>query len=200
MPAKKETEISPAPTLFADIAHLITESKASVAQTVNSALTMLYWKIGRRINQDVLQHKRADYGTQVIVNLSQKLTTNYVKGWSEKQLRHCLRSAETFSEEQIVYASRRQLSWTHLRTVMYLNDDLQREFYLLMAANENWTTKQLAEKIDSMLYERTAISKKPCTISFFSNQRRYSSICALYAALNLPSFSSIATIRLRRRW
>ncbi len=106
MPRKKQTEISPGPTLFADIARLITESKASVAQTVNSALTMLYWKIGSRINQDVLQHKRADYGTQVILNLSQKLTTNYGKGWSEKQLRHCLRSAETFPEEQILYASR----------------------------------------------------------------------------------------------
>lgn len=161
MPTKKETDVPADHTLFADITHMITESKALVAQTVNSALTMLYWKIGKRINDEVLQNKRADYGTQVILNLSQKLTTNYGKGWSEKQLRHCLRSAETFSEEQILYASRRQLSWTHLRTVMYLNDGIQREFYLLMTANEKWTTKQLAEKIDSMLYERTAISKKP---------------------------------------
>jgi predicted nuclease of restriction endonuclease-like (RecB) superfamily len=161
MAEKRESEVGVVQNLFADIARLITESKASVAQTVNTALTILYWKIGKRINQEVLQHKRADYGMQVIVSLAEKLTQNYGKGWSEKQLRHCLRSAETFSEDQILYASRRQLSWTHLRTVMYLNDGLQREFYLLMAANENWTTKQLGEKINSMLYERTAISKKP---------------------------------------
>src|SRR5215203_3012696 len=129
MADKKEPDARVVQDLFADIAHLITESKASVAQTVNTALTILYWEIGKRINQDVLQHKRADYGQQVMVSLSEKLTHNYGKGWSEKQLRHCLRSAETFSEEQIVYASRRQLSWTHLRTVMYLNDGLQREFY-----------------------------------------------------------------------
>lgn len=158
---KKETEAPTDFALFADVSKMITESKALVAKTVNSALTMLYWKIGKRINEEVLQNKRADYGAQVILSLSNKLTASYGKGWSEKQLRHCLRSAETFSEEQILYASRRQLSWTHLRTLMYLNDETQREFYLLMAANENWTTKQLAEKIDSMLYERTAISKKP---------------------------------------
>src|SRR4051794_11768647 len=114
-----KTEAAAANSLFSDIARLITESKASVAQTVNTALTMLYWKIGKRINEEVLQHKRADYGTQVIFNLSEKLTNNYGKGWSEKQLRHCLRSAETFSEELIFHASRRQLSWTHLPTVMY---------------------------------------------------------------------------------
>jgi len=67
MAGKKEPEVRVVQNLFADIAHLITESKASVAQTVNTTLTLLYWKIGKRINEEVLQHKRADYGMQVML-------------------------------------------------------------------------------------------------------------------------------------
>ena len=147
--------------LLSDISHLIEESKAHVAQTVNAALSLMYWKIGNRINQEVLKSKRAEYGQQIVSTLASHLVEQYGSGWSDKHLRHCLRSAETFTEEQIVYASRRQLSWTHLRTIMYLKDELQQEFYLLMCANEKWTTRQLSDKIDGMLYERTAISKKP---------------------------------------
>jgi hypothetical protein len=91
------------------------------------------------------------------------LVREYGSGWGEKHLRHCLRSAETFSEKQIVSAVRRQLSWTHLKTIMYLEDELQREFYLELCALERWSTRQLQERIASMLYERTAISKKPRT-------------------------------------
>lgn len=55
----------------------------------------------------------------------------------------------------------RQLGWTHLKTIMYLKNDLQREFYMEMSIRERWSTRKLQDKIDSMLYERTAISKKP---------------------------------------
>lgn len=147
--------------LFSDIAKLIEESKAHVAQTVNSTLTLLYWKIGKRINDEILSNKRAEYGKQIVASLTRQLTNTYGRGWDEKTIRHCLRSAETFSEELIVSAVRRQLGWTHLRTIMYLKDDLQRQFYIEMCALERWSTRKLQERIDSMLYERTAISKKP---------------------------------------
>jgi predicted nuclease of restriction endonuclease-like (RecB) superfamily len=73
----------------------------------------------------------------------------------------CLRFAETFPDKEILYALSRELSWTHFRTVMYLKDELRREFYIEMTKIENWNTRTLNEKIDSMLFERTAISKKP---------------------------------------
>jgi hypothetical protein len=79
----------------------------------------------------------------------------------KKNIRHCLRSAETFSEELIVSATQRQLGWTHLKTIMYLKDELQRQFYMEMCIMERWSTRKLREKIDGMLYARTAISKKP---------------------------------------
>jgi len=89
------------------------------------------------------------------------LTEKYGKGWDQKTLRHCLRIAETFSKKLIISAMQRQLGWTHLKTIMYLKNDLQREFYMEMSIRERWSTRKLQDKIDSMLYERTAISKKP---------------------------------------
>ncbi len=147
--------------LFTDVALLIEESKKYVAHTVNTTLSILYWKIGKRINLEVLQNKRAEYGKQIVVSLTRQLTEKYGKGWDEKTLRHCLRSAETFSENLIISATQRQLGWTHLKTIMYLKDDLQREFYMELCIIERWSTRKLQERIDSMLYERTAISKKP---------------------------------------
>ncbi|MBK8680899.1 MAG: DUF1016 family protein [Bacteroidetes bacterium] len=147
--------------LFTDIKHLIESSRQRVAVAVNAEITMLYWNIGKHISQFLLNDKRAAYGKQILWTLSQELTETYGKGWHEKTLRHCLRSAETFTKIQIVSAVRRQMSWTHIRTIMYLKDEIQREFYLEICANERWSSRQLQERINSMLFERTAISKKP---------------------------------------
>lgn len=147
--------------LFSEIRQLIEEARQTVAVTVNATTTILYWNIGERINRDILGNKRAEYGKEVIKSLSKKLTEEYGKGWSEQQLRHCLRIAETFPNNEILYALSRQLNWTHLRTIMYLKDELRREFYIEMTKLENWDTRTLNKRIDSMLYERTAISKKP---------------------------------------
>jgi len=116
--------------LFSDVSRLIEEARQSVAQAVNTTLSLLYWKIGKRIKNEVLKNKRAEYGKKVLGALAKQLIEKYGKGWDEKTLRHCLRSAETFSEELIVSAARRQLGWTHLKTIMYLKDDLRREFYI----------------------------------------------------------------------
>lgn len=147
--------------LFKTVNELIAGAKQRMASTANHELTMLYWKVGKSIRVVVLQNERAAYGKEVIANLSRQLTRQYGKGWSQQQLRHCLHSAEVFSEEQILSAVRRELSWTHLRTIMYIDDALKRTFYLQMCALEKWSTRLLNERIDSMLYERTAISKKP---------------------------------------
>lgn len=147
--------------LFSEIKQLIEEAKQNVASTVNATTTVLYWNVGAKINTEILGNKRAEYGKEVVKSLSRQLTFEYGKGWSEQQLRHCLRIAETFPDNQILYALSRELSWTHLRTIMYLKDELSREFYIEMARLENWDTRTLNSKIDSMLFERTAISKKP---------------------------------------
>ena len=147
--------------LYGGIAELIKKAKTRVAVTINAELAMLNWQIGIYINQFILQGNRAAYGKQIIANLSDQLTGNFGSGWSEKQLMHFLRVAESFSEEQIVSALRRQLSWTHLKTIAYENDPLKRQFYLEMAISQRWNTRTLADQIDKMLYERTAIAQQP---------------------------------------
>ncbi len=147
--------------LFSEIKQLIEEAKQNVASTVNATTTVLYWNVGMKINSEILGNKRAEYGKEVVKSLSRQLTLEYGKGWSEQQLRHCLRIAETFPDKEILYTVCRQLSWSHLRTIMYLKDDIRREFYTAMSQLENWNVRTLNAKIDSMLFERTAISKKP---------------------------------------
>lgn len=147
--------------LVSDIKKIIEDGRNYVAQAINTGLTTTYWHIGKRINCEVLNNKRAEYGKQIVASLAQQLTIEYGKGWSIKQLQHCLRFAEAFPDIQIVSALRRQLSWTHFRALIYLKTDLEREFYAQMCRIERWNTRTLQKKIDSMLFERTAISKKP---------------------------------------
>ncbi|GAA3929579.1 DUF1016 family protein [Chitinophaga oryziterrae] len=147
--------------LLDELKRLIESSKQKVLVKVNTELVLLYWSVGARLNEHVLGNQRAGYGKEIVKRLSHKLVETFGKGWNDKTLWHCLRCAETFSEEQIVSAVQRQLSWTHIKTIAYLKNELQREFYLTMATNERWSSRQLQERINSMLYERTAISKKP---------------------------------------
>ena len=150
-----------AQTLFSEIRQLIDAAKQRAAVAINAEITLLYWQVGDRIQTEILQRQRAEYGKQIIATLSQKLTQTYGKGWSEKQLRHCLHFAETFPDQQIVSALRRQLSWTHIKTLMYFDDPLKRNFYIEICCLEGWSSRQLQERINSMLFERTAISRKP---------------------------------------
>jgi len=147
--------------LLGQIKLMIEESRQHAAVAVNSTITALYWHVGNTINRDIMQNSRADYGKQIVATLSRQLILEYGKGWGEKQLRQCMQFAESFPDEQIVYALRIQLSWTQIRMIMFINDPLKREFYIEMCKLEKWSSRQLQERIQSMLYERTAISKKP---------------------------------------
>ena len=121
----------------------------------------LHWQIGSRIRQDILKEKRADYGKEIIATLSQELIVEYGKGFSRRNLFNMIRFAEVFSDKKIVHALSAQLTWTHFREIIYLDDSLQRDFYAEMCRIERWNTRTLKSKIQGMLYERTAISKKP---------------------------------------
>jgi predicted nuclease of restriction endonuclease-like (RecB) superfamily len=147
--------------LLEDLRRMIEETRQGVAATVNAALTLLYWRIGKRINEEILKGGRAEYGKEIVVSLARQLEADYGRGFSEKSLRHMLRFAETFPDDRIVSALMRQLSWTHFLSIIYLQDSLRRDFYAEMCRIERWSTRTLQKKIGSMLYERTALSKKP---------------------------------------
>ena len=154
---EKQAEIA----LYKDVCFLIENTRHRIATSVNAEACVMNWHIGKRIKEDVLYNKRAEYGKQVIKNLAGKLTEKYGKGWSYYKLQHCVRSAYTFSEEEIAYAVSTQLTWTHLRSLMSIDDELKRSFYMEMCRLEHWDTRTLNEKIDAQLYELTALSKKP---------------------------------------
>lgn len=148
-------------TLFGDIRKLIEETRSSVAAVVNAGLTLLYWQIGSRINNDILQGDRAVYGNEIVSTLSRQLIREYGNGFSAKNIRHMMNFAETFPDAQIVSALSRQLSWSHFKEIVYLKQPLQKEFYAEMCRIERWSVRTLRQQVDSMLYERTALSKKP---------------------------------------
>ena len=147
--------------LLADVRELILTAREGVARAVNAGLATLYWQIGRRIHQDVLKEKRAEYGQKIVAALGRQLETEFGRGFTVKNLWRMVQFAEAFPDEQIVAALRRQLGWTHFRQIIPIEDHLKRDFYAEMCRIENWNTRTLAKKIGSMLFERTAISKKP---------------------------------------
>lgn len=147
--------------VLADIRQLIESARQRTAAAVNAELTLLYWHIGRRLQKEVPGGERAPYGKQVVANLSQQLTSEYGKGWSERQLWLCLQMTAAFPDPGIVNTVCAELSWSHLRLLIGFDDPLKRDFYLEMCRLDRWSVRQLQERIKSMLYERTAISRKP---------------------------------------
>lgn len=147
--------------LLGDIRGLIEQSRRQLASAVNSALTQLYWRIGQRIRSEVLQGERAAYGEQIVSALARQLTSDYGRGFAEKNLRHMLRFVEAFPDEAIVSTLSRQLAWSHFLEIIYLPDALARDFYAQMCAQEGWSVRRLRERKDTQLFERTALSKQP---------------------------------------
>lgn len=109
----------------------------------------------------MLRGERAGYGQQILPALARQLRAEYGRGWSEQQLRHCIRVAEVFPDEPILSALRRELSWTHLKTLMYVDDPLKRDFYIELCRLEHWSSRQLQERMQLMLFERSALSRQP---------------------------------------
>ena len=149
-------------SLIQDLRQIIEQARGHVAATANYALSMMYWHIGERINREVLDNKRAEYGKQIVASVARQLREEYgSKGFDEKNIRRMIQFAQVLPNEQIVASVMRQLSWTHILQVLPLKDDLQREFYLTLASSERWSVRHLRKEIDGMLFERTAISGKP---------------------------------------
>jgi len=140
MAAKKSKSNDMKPTgakgLLSDLRHLIAEARQDVARQVNSTLVMLYWRVGTRIRQDVLEEKRAEYGGQIVSAVSTQLVEEFGTGFSEKNLRRMILFAEAFPDERIVVTLSRQLGWSHFVAIIPLNDGLKRDFYAEMCRIE----------------------------------------------------------------
>lgn len=150
--------------LLTELRELIQHARLSTVRAVDEQLCDLYWRIGTRVRQEILKEQRAEYGAGIVSAVGRQLEAEYGRGFAEKSIRHMIRFAEAFPDEKIVSALRRQLSWTHFKRLSYLEDPLKRDFYAQMCRVENWPTRTLEKKIDSMLFERTALSRKPAEL------------------------------------
>ena len=159
------TQLTPIPhtpdALVSDLRRLIADARRQAALVVNMSLTALYWQVGRRISQELLHGDRAVYGEALIEEVAERLTGNYGRGFTRKNLWRMVQFAEAFPMDEIVATLWRQLSWSHFRELLPLRQPFQREFYAEVCRVEGWSVRTLHERIESMLYERTALAKQP---------------------------------------
>lgn len=153
----KETPV----VLFNDIANLINEARQHVAREYNSTQALLCWLIGKRIDEEVLKAERAEYGETIIASLAKDLSLAYGKGYSRPNLFRMIKFAKQFPNREIVSTLSRQLSWSHFVIICSIDDDLKRDFYAEMCRVQRWSVRALQKQLNGMLYERTALSKKP---------------------------------------
>ena len=99
--------------LFTEISKIIEDTRQVIGRTVNTGLTILYWNIGKRINEEVLNHKRAKYGSEIISLLSNQLTEEYGKGYSKSALTRMRSFHEKMPDYEIVATLSQQLTWSH---------------------------------------------------------------------------------------
>ncbi len=147
--------------LLSDLRELISQTRMRTALAVNSELVMLYWSIGQRIRQDVLELERGEYGQRVISGLAERLSQEFGRGFSKQTLFRMVQFATLYSDKEIVSTVLRQLSWSHILELLTIKDDLKRDFYVQMTILERWSVRVLRERIGTLLFERMALSKQP---------------------------------------
>lgn len=157
--------------LVSDVRELILAARQTVARGVNAALVLLYWKVGQRIRIELLRERRAEYGGEIVPTLSAQLTPDFGDGFSKRNLFRMMQFAEAFPEEKIVAMLSRELGWSHFVELLPLKRHLQRDFYAEMCRIERWSVRTLRQKIGGMLYERTALSKKPAKLAEMELQK-----------------------------
>ena len=120
--ADKKAIVTQPASLLADVRELILQAREGVARAVDSGLTTLYWHVGRRVRQDILKEKRAEYGAEIVSALGRQLEAEFGRGFGEKNLRWMVQFVEQFPDVQIVAALLRQLGWTHFTTLLPISD------------------------------------------------------------------------------
>lgn len=159
----KTNENVPEQALFIEISTLIEQARGTVVSQVNYAVTLLFWNIGRRINEVVLQNKRAEYGKKIVVTLSRQLTEKYGRSFEEKNLRRMLQFAEQFQDIEIVSTLSTQLSWSHFLELLPLKSQEAKFFYARQASSGQLGVRSLRQMISRKAFERTAIADAQLT-------------------------------------
>ncbi len=143
-------------SLYQAISEIVEDARKTVYRATNQAMVKAYWEIGRAIvEEEQAGKRRAEYGKALIAGISTRLTQDFGRGFSQRHLEQMRRF---YLEFQIPHALRAELSWTHYRLLMTVNNEAARSFYMVEASNNNWSTRELERQISSLLFERLALS------------------------------------------
>ncbi|MDR2543445.1 MAG: PDDEXK nuclease domain-containing protein [Treponema sp.] len=146
---------------FDDISQILLEGRKKVHFAVNFAMVETYWNIGRRIVEQEQQGKeRANYGEQLLVNLSRHLGSTFGRGFSVANLWNFRQFYLTWQNDEILYTLCRELSWSHIRLIMRLDTEKAREYYLNEARVQGWSVRILERNIRTSYFERLLSSQK----------------------------------------
>jgi predicted nuclease of restriction endonuclease-like (RecB) superfamily len=148
------------PILIQDLRGLISAAKNRVAIAVNQEMTILYWNVGKRIQEDILKSERAEYGEKIFITISKQLTPDYGQGFSSRNLARMVRFFENFQDFQILTTLSAKLSWSHFVELMSVSDADAREFYAYMCLQNRWSVRQLSSHIRRLLFECTIGNQK----------------------------------------
>jgi len=143
-------------TVYQSIRTVLTAARQKVYSAINSAMVEAYWDIGRQI-MEAQNGQRAEYGTGLIKYLAERLTEEFGKGFDESSLRRMRQFFQVFPIRATV---RHELSWSHYRLLMKIDNAPRREFYLKECAESNWSSRQLERQITTFYYERLLATQK----------------------------------------
>ena len=152
------TPHQPNALLLTDLRQIIQQGKSQAVAAVNSALTLTFWHVGKRINEDILQGERATYGKQVIPAIAGELVVRFGKSFEVRNLHRAMQFAEMFPDLGIVKPLASQLSWTHFSILIMLPNDAARQFYARQSIEHLWSKRELTRQIERKAFERTAIA------------------------------------------
>lgn len=144
--------------LLTELSQLIEQSQQQVVAQANSTLTLLFWHIGNRINNEILQNKRADYGKQIVLTLSTQLKGRYGRNFELGNLRRMIQFAEQFSDIEIVVTLSRQLSWSHFLVLIPLKSPEAKLYYAQSSATQTLGVRELRKQISAKTFERSSIA------------------------------------------
>ncbi|RJW48920.1 DUF1016 domain-containing protein [Clostridiales bacterium TF09-2AC] len=147
---------------YEQIKRILSEARNKVYQTANFAMVEAYWNIGKSIVEQQGGEEKAEYGVRLIAELSKQMTTDFGKGFTVTNLKNMRQFYLTFPKS---YALRGELSWTHYRLLMRVENKNARQFYIEEAIKSNWSTRQLERQINSFFYERLLSSQNKEKVS-----------------------------------
>lgn len=150
--------LQPPDDLFATVANWVEEARRNLSRQANSTTVFLFWRIGQRVNSEVLSDRRAQYGQQTVVSLADRLTANYGRSFEARNLRRMMQFAEQFPDFEIVSPAATQLSWSHVIEVLPLKTPQARLFYLGEAAARRLGKRELRQIIARKTFERKEIA------------------------------------------